>query len=121
MFAVIISTGLSGCTGKGSSEVYVLFGVIAFLAYVPVKTILLGIITALVGAFLPSTVTESQAGKVSFSLGANRKFTVGGTLRFAVVSIGLIVVVGAIFQGADNLYDARATTAAHVGAHQQPR
>lgn len=110
----VLCTVLIGCAGKGSGEIVVLGGIILFLTYAPIKTLILGIVTALLGAFLPSSVVQGPAGKVAIGLGDKKSITVGGTLRFLLVSIGLVVVAGALFQGASNAIDAHSAKASPV-------
>lgn len=115
-FLVVVTSciGLEACAGKGSAEVLTVFGLISFLAYVPLTTLLLGIITAIVGAFLPSSITESTVGKATLSLGRTQKVSVAGTLRFAIVTVGMVIVVGALFQGASNVSAAQSAQATHL-------
>lgn len=94
---------LTGCTGKGSIEFAGVVGIIAFLAFVPLKTIVLGVIVIIVGAFLPAAITAANAGRASISLGKGRSFSIAGTLRFVVVIAGLLIVLGSFYQGAENM------------------
>ncbi len=81
-------------------EMLGLAGALWFVAAWNWTKILLGAFVALIGAFLPSSTTPRNEGPGETVINfPEKKFSIKGGIRFAVVIIGFVIVLSGIFDG----------------------
>jgi hypothetical protein len=77
-----------------------LAGALWFVAHWNWTKILLGIFVALIGGFLPSyNIPQNEGpGETVISL-PEKKFSIKGGVRFAIIAIGSVLVLAGVFEG----------------------
>ena len=81
------------------------WGLIGFIAFVPLKKIVLGAVLTIGGAFLPDIPTKktrqpkAETGAVNIDLPGKGKISFKGAPRYAVLLAGLIIALSALWDG----------------------
>jgi hypothetical protein len=81
------------------------WGLIAFVAFVPLKKIVLGAVLTVGGAFLPDLPVKQGAkqkpetGGVNITLPGQARVSFKGAPRYAVLAVGLIIVLSSLWDG----------------------
>ncbi len=79
-------------------EVWLFIGLVAFI---PLQKLILGIVVTFGGAFIPniSNYSKSQTGSVIVDVPKAAKINVKGAPRYAVLAIGILIVISALWDG----------------------
>jgi hypothetical protein len=80
------------------------WGFLGFIAFVPLKKLLLGATLTVGGAFLPDVPTKraSTTGSLNVNVSKVANVNLQGAPRYAVSAIGLLIVIAALWQGVSN-------------------
>ena len=71
------------------------------IAFFPLQKLILGIVVTVGGAFIPdmSNFSTSQTGSVIVDVRKAAKINVKGAPRYAVLAIGILIVMSALWDG----------------------
>jgi len=81
------------------------WGLIGFIAFVPLKKVVLGAVLTIGGAFLPDIPVKrrvqqkSETGSVNIALPGKGKISFKGAPRYAVLAAGLLIVLSSLWDG----------------------
>ena len=80
-----------------------LIGILGMVSYIKWTQMALGATLALLGAYYPELRKKrKEVGKTEIAVG-KYKFTLHGTLRFALIICGLILIIGSVVNGQTEL------------------
>jgi hypothetical protein len=74
---------------------------LGFIVFIPLKKLILGVAVTLGGAFIPNfpNVTNPDTGSVTVDVPKAAKINVKGAPRYAVLAIGILIVLSALWDG----------------------
>lgn len=87
------------------------WGFLGFVTYIPLPKMMLGVVVTLGGAFLPEIPvigkTKPAMGSVDVNVSKVAKLRFNGAPRYAVLAIGILIVILSLWDGATGYVSAR--------------